>query len=169
MVVVLGKSDVGKTSLLYKYFYNNFLNNYKPLVEDEFYYCESPYSSIRLVDLAKGENYQRKEDDYIKKAKGILLVFAINDLDSFKSAKKIYSNIKRIRKKRIPILLVGNKLDLKNERQVNEIDGQKFAKSIGGYYIELSAMDDVKIMIDTLADLLLGNIGGGDCTCCWFI
>ena len=76
------------------------MNNYKPLVEDEFYYCESPYSSIRLVDLAKGENYQRKEDDYIKKAKGILLVFAINDLDSFNKIKEIYSDIKKKRKKK---------------------------------------------------------------------
>ena len=61
--------------------------------------------------------------------------------------------------------MVGNKCDLNAQRQVQKIDGKKFAKLIGGYYLEVSAMENVDIMIKTLADLLLGNIGGV-CACC---
>ena len=165
LIVVLGKSLVGKTSLLYKYFFGHALKSYETFEEDQFYYCESPYSSIKLVDLLEDNNFQIKLDNYILKATGFLLVFAINDLDSFNKIKEIYSDIKKKRKKKIPILLVGNKCDLNAQRQVQKIDGKKFAKSIGGYYLEVSAMENVDIMINTLADLLLGNIGGV-CACC---
>ena len=79
-------------------------------------------------------------EEWIKFGQGILLVFSINDYESFEKIKRIYDKILKINKnKKPPMLLVGNKLDLENERVVSYSEAKELAESWGVEYCEISS------------------------------
>ncbi len=82
-------------------------------------------------------------DEYICNAHGFILVFAINDNNSFEGIKNYVKQIKNNNMEKLPMILVGNKCDLENERQVTKQKAQEYANSIGAHYIECSALTDV--------------------------
>ena len=114
-----------------------------------------------ILDTAGEEDYQNMIDTWIKVAKGFILVFAINDSESFEVIK---SKIKRIEKNEannLPIILVGNKCDLIDKRVISEQQANDFAKSIGSVYYETSALNDINGNIKTIfnecAKMILNN------------
>ena len=87
-------------------------------------------------------NYQYITDNLIDSGRGLLLVFAINDANSFQFLKeKGESFIKKKGKKwrNLSLVLVGCKQDLESERKVNFSDAKALADSWGCEYIETSA------------------------------
>ena len=72
---------------------------------------------IQIVDTAGEEDYQNMLDQWIDVADGFLLVFAINDKDTFNVLDEKYKRIEKHKEKNVPIILVGNKCDLENEKQ----------------------------------------------------
>ena len=79
-------------------------------------------------------------DMWISFGEGFLLVFAINDTESFELLKGKHDRVlKGKHGNKCPILLVGNKQDLENERKVAYADAKKLADSWGIEYIETSA------------------------------
>ena len=79
-------------------------------------------------------------DLWISQAEGFLLVFAINDKESFSSIKGMHDRILKGKYGvKCPILLVGNKQDLENERQVIYKEALAQAESWGIQYMETSA------------------------------
>ena len=102
-------------------------------------------------------------DPWIAAAKGFILVFAINDTESFDALKK---KIKRIEKNdaiKLPIIIVGNKCDLAEQRTVSEQEADNLAKSIGAKYYETSALNDlnqnVKKVFDECGQMILSQSG----------
>ena len=103
-IVVLGKGTVGKTSLIFKYIKNTCPGEHDPTVED-YYSTQIKMPSgeeriFKILDTAGEDDYQTMIDEWIKTANGFLLVFAINDKDSFEALKvklkRINKNIKVI-------------------------------------------------------------------------
>ena len=79
-------------------------------------------------------------DMWISFGEGFLLVFAINDLESFELLKGKYDRVMKGKHGvKCPILLVGNKQDLTNERKVDYEQAKKTADQWGIEYIETSA------------------------------
>ena len=81
-------------------------------------------------------------DEWICNANGFILVFAINDKISFEYLKNTVEQIKKNRMWGLPVIVVGNKCDLQNEREISKQEGEEFANSIGANYIESSALTD---------------------------
>ena len=81
-------------------------------------------------------------DEWICNANGFLLVFAINDKNSFEYLKNLIEQIKKNKMGGMPVIIVGNKCDLQNEREITKQEGEEFANSIGAFYIETSALTD---------------------------
>ena len=111
------------------------------------------------MDTAGEEDYQNMLDQWISLASGFLLVFAINDPETFEALK---SKVKRIEKNeatKLPIILVGNKCDLQEQRKVTEQEAEDFAKSIGAKYFETSALTDcngnVKVVFQECGAMIL--------------
>ena len=76
-----------------------------------------------------------------------MLIYAINDKDSFRA---LDSKVQRIRKhtgKSPSLLVVGNKKDLENQREVTYEEAESFAKKIGAEYVETCALnnDDLNV------------------------
>ena len=72
-----------------------------------------------------------------------LLVFAINDKTTFEAIKGKYNRILKWKHNvKWPILLVGNKVDLENDREVTYADAKQLADSWGIEYMETSAKNN---------------------------
>ena len=99
----------------------------------------------RIIDIGgKVEEFILEES--ISYAHGFILVFAVNDKESFQILK---TYIEKIEKENngilsIPKILVGNKSDLKNERIISKEEAEAYSKEIEASYYEYSALEDEK-------------------------
>ena len=92
------------------------------------------------MDTAGQDDYQGMLDSWINFAEGFLLVFAINDKDSFESLVTRRDRILKLKKgHNCPIVLVGNKCDLEKERTVSQEEATEVARQWNAKYIETSA------------------------------
>ena len=105
-------------------------------------------------------------DQWIASASGFLLVFAINDLETFEALTPKINRIKKNEAEKLPIVLVGNKCDLQDDRKVTIQQAQDFAKSIKAPYFETSALTDfngnVKTVFQECGNMILGASSGGE-------
>ena len=144
-VVVLGKGVVGKTSLIYRFVKDAFPEAHDPTIEDNYkamVEINNESIEIQIVDTAGEEDYQNMLDQWIDVADGFLLVFAINDKDTFNVLDEKYKRISKHKDKNVPIVLVGNKCDLENERAVTKEEANHKASAWKAKYIETSALTD---------------------------
>ena len=118
------------------------------------------------------EDYQDSmKDTWISQAEGFLLVFAINDKESFSYIEEMHDRIVNVKKgAKCPILLVGNKQDLENERQVTYAEAKKKADSWGIEYMETSANtnSNCKEALEKLVREIVVKKNSNDsgCPCC---
>ena len=146
-IVTLGETSVGKSSLTCRFLYNNFLKNYEETIEDRYEMNqtkENPKYHLYIYDTGgNGDLKKSYLETWIKNNNCFLLVYSIDDANSFKELKANCELIFQIKKNEIfSIILVGNKCDLKSERKVTEEEGKKFAKSKGILFSEASALED---------------------------
>ena len=153
-IVVLGRGTVGKTSLIFRYINNQCPKEHDPTVEDAYSIeidteiCKG--KEFKILDTAGEEDYQNMLDQWISLASGFILVFSIVDRETFEA---LESKLKRIEKNdamKLPIVLVGNKCDLKDQRTVSEQEAQEFAKKFGAVYYETSALNDLNGNVKTV-------------------
>ena len=176
-IVVLGKGTVGKTSLIFKYIKNTCPPDHDPTVEDlystEIQTATGEQRVFKILDTAGEDDYQTMIDEWIKTANGFLLLFAINDKESFEAVKGKVSRINKNNKGDSPIVLVGNKCDLESKREVDKQTAMDYAKSIGAKYYETSALTDenknCKVVFQQCAHMIItqfkSNVKGGGCPC----
>ena len=114
------------------------------------------------MDTAEEEDYQIMLDEWIKVADGFLLVFAINDIESFKVLKDDYNRIVKNNKEKAPIIVVGNKCELEDQRQITSEQGMEFATKIGAKYYETSYLTDFnnncKVVFQSGAHMIINNL-----------
>ena len=119
---------------------------------------------IQILDTAGEEDYQDMLDSWISQASGFMLVFAINDLESFNSLNIVITRIKNNEADNLPFVVVGNKSDLGLKRKVTVQQGEQLAKSLRAKYIETSALTDangnVKVAFEECARLILEKRSG---------
>ncbi|MCQ2821454.1 MAG: GTP-binding protein [archaeon] len=174
----MGKGVVGKTSIIYRFITGNKLENMEATIEDNYKTFENIGGSniqINILDTAGEEDYQNLFDSWLRQADGIILVFAIDDKESFEQLNDKYDRIlknEKIDDVKYPVVLVGNKCDLEDSRQVSQDEAKKFAKKIGGEYFEVSALTDqnknIKIPFIQCAMMVLkqSKEGKKGCTKC---
>ncbi len=112
-------------------------------------------------------------DMWISFGEGFLLVFAINDAESFELIKGKYDRVlKGKHGEKCPIVLVGNKQDLEQERKVSYADAKAIADSWKIEYIETSAKTNFncKEAFEKLAQQIVEKKTGTNkkkcCNCC---
>ena len=144
-ITILGKGVVGKSSLTYRFMNSDIPNTHDPTIEDRFKTTLSINGqeiTIDILDTAGEEDYQNMFDMWIKHGDAFFLVFAINDEESFSILEKKREKIIKMKGKNIPIVLIGNKIDLNNERTIQFKDAKNLAKKWGVDYIETSAKNN---------------------------
>nr|XP_023399003.1 ras-related protein R-Ras isoform X7 [Loxodonta africana] len=93
-----------------------------------------------VLDTAGQEEFGAMREQYMRAGHGFLLVFAINDRQSFNEVSKLFTQILRVKDRDdFPIVLVGNKADLETQRQVPRSEASAFSASHHVAYFEASA------------------------------
>ncbi|XP_076435823.1 ras-related protein Rap-2c-like [Babylonia areolata] len=142
-VVVLGSGGVGKSALTVKFVSGTFMEKYDPTIED-FYRKEievdSAPSVLEILDTAGTEQFASMRDLYIRNGQGFVVVFSITSLQTFQDIKTMREQIQRVKgQERIPLILVGNKVDLESQREVPASEGMGLAQRWSCPYLETSA------------------------------
>ena len=73
-----------------------------------------------IYDSIGEKKYSSEHEKYYKKADSIILVYDINDKNTFESCNKFIEIINKMCKSNIKLMLIGNKSDIKNKREVSE-------------------------------------------------
>jgi len=145
-VVVTGDSGVGKTNVISRFTNDEFIVDNKATIGVEFGYAEVTVSSgatvkVQIWDTAGQERFRAITRGYYKGAVGALVVFDLTKSITFKNVDKWLQELREHADPDIVIMLVGNKTDLKDEREVATEDAKKYAQKQSLPYIETSALD----------------------------
>lgn len=96
--------------------------------------------TLEIVDTAGQDEYSTYQDQWMREGKGILLVYAIDNRNSFQAAQSFKEKIDRIKEnEKVAVVLVGNKCDLEANRQVTRAQGEAIASQWKCKFFETSA------------------------------
>ena len=156
-IVVVGDSGVGKTNLIKRFISNEFSENFKATIGVEFmsktYRINKHLFKVEIWDTAGQERYKSITAVYYKGAKGALVVYDITDKNTFDNIDKWMLEIKDKTSKDIKLMIIGNKIDLKDEREVKNEEAMKKAESLRIPLMEASALDSTNVK-EAFCDLL---------------
>ncbi|XP_022699727.1 ras-related protein Rap-2b-like isoform X2 [Varroa jacobsoni] len=142
-VVVLGSGGVGKSALTVQFVSGNFMEKYDPTIED-FYRKEIEVDQapcvLEILDTAGTEQFASMRDLYIKNGQGFVVVYSITSHQTFQDIKNMREQIMRVKNSdSVPVLLVGNKVDLEHQREVTRAEGEALAQIWRCPFMEVSA------------------------------
>ncbi|KAF1765637.1 hypothetical protein GCK72_005590 [Caenorhabditis remanei] len=148
-VVLLGEGCVGKSSLVLRFVENKFSSRHLSTIQASFQsktvHIDDCKAELHIWDTAGQEKYHALGPIYYRGSNGVLLVFDITDRRSFEKVKNWVLEIKTCLGKTAEILIVGNKIDLEDERQVSRQDAEVYAETEGALYMETSAQENMGI------------------------
>jgi len=140
---------VGKTSLLIRYIKDFFNSDLKKTIGSSFLIKDVVIDEIdvRLLlwDIGGQDIFQKLRTIYFKGSNAAFGVFDVTDPQSLLKLPGWVSSIKKTVKKSIPMIIVGNKIDL--ERQVGRQEAEDLAKRLNCDYLETSAKTGEKVEI----------------------
>jgi len=148
-LVIVGGGGVGKSALTIQLIQNHFIDEYDPTIEDSYrkqVTIDEETCLLDILDTAGQEEYSAMRDQYMRTGQGFLCVYSITSRSSFDEIASFREQILRVKDKdKVPMIVVGNKCDLENERQVTTGEGQDLARSFGCPFMETSAKSRVNV------------------------
>uniref|UniRef100_A0A9L0RU91 RAB6B, member RAS onco family n=1 Tax=Equus caballus TaxID=9796 RepID=A0A9L0RU91_HORSE len=142
-LVFLGEQSVGKTSLITRFMYDSFDNTYQATIGIDFLsktmYLEDRTVRLQLWDTAGQERFRSLIPSYIRDSTVAVVVYDITNLNSFQQTSKWIDDVRTERGSDVIIMLVGNKTDLADKRQITIEEGEQRAKELSVMFIETSA------------------------------
>ena len=100
---------------------------------------------LQIWDTAGQEKFRTITSSYYKGAHGIIVVYNITDRSSFDNIKGWFSEIEKYASENVNKIIVGNKCDLEEKRQVSTEEGAELARSLGVQFLETSAKDSSNV------------------------
>lgn len=160
-VVVLGAGGVGKSCLTAQFVHNEWIESYDPTIEDSYrtqVSVDGRQVMLEILDTAGTEQFVAMRDLYMKSGQGFLLVFSITSKTSLQEIISLREEIIRIKDdENIPIVIVGNKLDLEEQRQVERGKAHALSQRWQAPYYESSArtrMNVDEVFVDLCRQML---------------
>lgn len=148
-IVVVGDSGVGKTNLIRRFIQDDFQSNSKATVGVEFFSKSFKMNDnvfkIEIWDTAGQERYKSITAAYYKGAKGGLVVYDVTSKTSFDNVDNWVSEIKEKASTDMKTMMIGNKIDLKDERAVSTEEALEKAKLLELPLMEASALDSTNV------------------------
>ena len=148
-IVLIGDSSVGKTNMLSRYISNEYDPNSQSTIGVELstktFTFDKDEVKVQIWDTAGQEKYRSITSSYYKGAQGCLLVYDITRKDTFDNIDKWFSELKSSTNNEINAILVGNKCDLSDKREITIEEAQKKAKLFNVAFMETSALDGTNI------------------------
>ncbi|KAM8983650.1 GTP-binding protein Di-Ras2 [Ara ararauna] len=159
-VVVFGAGGVGKSSLVLRFVKGTFRESYIPTIEDTYRQvisCDKSICTLQITDTTGSHQFPAMQRLSISKGHAFILVYSITSRQSLEELKPIYEQICQIKgdTENIPIMLVGNKNDESQNREVDSSEGEATAKKWKCAFMETSAKlnHNVKELFQELLNL----------------
>ena len=145
-ILLLGDSGVGKSSLLLRYTKNEFISDLRSTIGVEFalkYLTIDNFQlKVQIWDTAGMERYRSITNAYYKGAKGVIVVYDICRKKSFENVDKWIDDFKSKADDDAVIILIGNKSDLDEKREVSKEEAESKAQKNKFGFMETSAKDN---------------------------
>ena len=144
-IVVLGSGGVGKSALTVQFVQGIFVEKYDPTIEDSYrkqVEVDGQQCMLEILDTAGTEQFTAMRDLYMKNGQGFVLVYSITAQSTFNDLQDLREQILRVKdSEEVPMVLVGNKCDLEDERVVGKDQGMMMARQFGSQctFMETSA------------------------------
>lgn len=163
-VIVVGDSNVGKTSMLRRFVKGEFLNQYKKTIGAEFMeknvFLRDSNTTVKLMlwDTAGQEVFNSLTKAYYRGAGAAILAFSTVDRDSFVNVTNWEMNVKNVCGS-IPMVLCQTKFDLAHEATVANEESEQLAIQLQLPFFRVSTMDDFNVteLFEYTAGLCLGG------------
>ena len=148
-VLLLGNSNVGKSSLFLRFVDDIWNDTFVPTIGVDFkiktFNIDSKKIKMQIWDTAGQERFKNIIASYYRGAHGILLLYDVTDKDSFKNLSNWLIEIEKNASKNVLKVLIGNKSDLEDKRVVSFNQGKEFADTYGLKFIETSAKKNLNV------------------------
>ena len=142
-LAVIGSGGVGKTSLIIQYCKQQFIEEYDPTIEDSYrkrICVDGECGMLEIFDTGFVSEFYPQQDQYIRGSEAFICVYSITSNSSFTEIRHLRDRILLIKDADdVPIILVGNKCDLEEERQVTIEAGKNVAQAFDCPFFETSA------------------------------
>ncbi|KAK5575591.1 hypothetical protein RB653_006724 [Dictyostelium firmibasis] len=140
---IMGDGGVGKTAVTIQFISNHFVHYYDPTIEDSYRkqcVIDDQVYMLDVLDTAGQDELTAMRDQWIRSCEGFILVYSVTSRSSFDQIAFFKEQIYRVLDSEdVPIMMIGNKSDLENERQVTYQEGKDLARCFGMSFMEVSA------------------------------
>ena len=147
--LIIGNSGVGKSCLLIRFTDDKYEEGYVTTIGVDFkiktLIIEGKSVKLQIWDTAGQERFRNIVSSYYKGAHGIMMVYDITDLESFRYLDSWIKEIEKNASKNVYKILVGNKNDLEKNRKVTFEKGKEFANLHGMKFFETSAKENKNV------------------------
>ena len=141
--IIIGDPSVGKSNLLMKFAHNKFTEEYQTTIGVEFgaknIQIKNQMYRIQIWDTAGQENFRSITRAYFKNCVCAMVVYDITSRKSFENVQNWLQDVHDQSPKTVLIILIGNKIDLENKRDVSYDEGKEYAIKNGLIFMETSA------------------------------
>eukprot|EP00128_Syssomonas_multiformis_P014800 Colp12_sorted_trinity150504_noHs@14173 len=142
-VVVVGSGGVGKSCVTTRFVRDKYSEYYDPTIEESYrkkVELDGDSWDMEIVDTAGQEEFSSFRDSTFSMGDGFLLVFSITSASSWKELQDLRDKILRHKDiEAAPMVIVGNKKDLAQDRTVTTEEAELFCKQVNCPYFETSA------------------------------
>ena len=160
-VLLLGNSDVGKSSMLLRFVDSVWNDAFIPTIGVDFKVktleINNKRVKMQIWDTAGQERFRTVVSTYFRGAHGILLLYDVTNKDSFKNLENWLIEIEKNSNQKVLKILIGNKCDLTEDREITTEEGQTFANRNGMEFMETSAKMNTNVSeaFTTLGKLMI--------------
>ncbi len=148
-LIFLGDQYVGKSSILNRFYQDKFEQDYQATIGLDFHSKNVNINGtpvrLLLYDTAGQEKFKSLIPMYIRDANIILVVYDITNKDSFVHTEHWVNETKDLKREDAIFVLVGNKIDLEENRIIQSKEAEDFANEKGFLFYEVSAKTGDKI------------------------
>ncbi|CAM6105608.1 unnamed protein product [Calypogeia fissa] len=149
-LLLIGDSGVGKSCLLLRFCDDSFATTFITTIGIDFKVrtidVDGRKVRLQIWDTAGQERFRTITTAYYRGAMGILLVYDISDSSSFQNVRNWIGSITEYAAENVNIVLVGNKADMDDKRQIAKAQGQALADEYNIKFFETSAKTNFNVV-----------------------
>merc|ERR1719421_2578789 len=168
-LIIVGDANAGKSSFMHQFLEGKFRKQSTHTIGVEFgtkiMSIGGRQIKLQIWDTAGQERYRAVTRSYYRGAVGALILYDVTSRDSYNNLPTWLQDAREQAWKNISIIAVGNKRDLKEERQVSFLEASRFAQEQDILFLETSALtgESVQEVFNTLAQRILNKVEEGTC------
>ncbi|CDZ97763.1 ras-domain-containing protein [Phaffia rhodozyma] len=147
--IVIGEAGTGKSCLLHQFINNTFKENSQHTIGVEFQSRTIPIGEkrvkLQLWDTAGQERFRSVTRSYYRGAAAAILVYDITRRSSFTNLSRWLADARALASPHLKVVLVGNKLDMEEEREVDTLEASRWAEENDVIHLETSSLTGANV------------------------